>query len=82
MNVYYEQAIDILTQDQDWKSICISVAKKDPKLFCEAHGKQPWQVTAKSINSTEGKIAAIKYVRSHTGMGLKEAKEAVEALAA
>ncbi len=82
MKAYYEQAIDILTQEQDWKSICIAVAKKDPQLFCEAYGKQPWQVTAKAINETEGKVPAIKYVRNQTGMGLKEAKEAVEALAA
>lgn len=78
--IYYEQAIDILTKEQDWKNICIAVAKKDPKLFCEASGKLPWQMTAKEINETEGKGPAIKYVRAQTDMGLKEAKEAVESL--
>ena len=80
MNEYYRQAIDIIATEQNWKSICAAVAKKDPKMFCEACGKLPLEVKAKNILDTEGKIQAIKYVRSETGNSLKDAKDIVDSL--
>jgi ribosomal protein L7/L12 len=82
MNAYYQQAIDILTSDNDWRAICVAMAKIHPKEFCEAFGKQPWQIEALRINTAEGKVAAIKYMRGETGMGIAEAKETIEGLVA
>lgn len=79
-DVYYQQAIDILNSEQNWREICVSVAKINPRLLCEAAKMTPWQIEARSILSKDGKIAAIKYVRDATGMGLEEAVEAVKSL--
>lgn len=82
MDAYYQQAIDILTSENDWKAICTAMAKMYPKEFCEACHKKPWQIEALRINNTEGKIAAIKYIRTQTGMDLKETKKTIEDLSA
>lgn len=81
---YYSDAIEIIVSDRsDWKDMIIHIAKKHPKLVVEAAGKYDWKKEAKRIylsGDTGSKVEAIKYCRSMTGMGLKEAKEAVEAL--
>jgi ribosomal protein L7/L12 len=77
---YYESAIGILSKEQDWKAMCFAIAKKDPKLFCEALGYDPWKLKIKDAYEIGGKINAIKYVREKTGLGLIEAKKAVEAI--
>lgn len=33
---YYEKAIVVFLGDHNWKRICGEIAKRDPKLFCEA----------------------------------------------
>ncbi len=82
---YYEQAIDLLSLDQDWKQICVNVAKMNPELFCRAISgtkfEKPWQMKVKEMMRAGGtRIDAVKYVRVETGMGLKEALEAVKAI--
>ena len=45
-------------------------------------GSPQWLVEAQQLAQSGQLIQAIKFFREHTGLGLKEAKEAVEALAA
>lgn len=79
---YYQEVIDLLTSSNvDWKGICISVAKLDPGLFCRAAALIPLSVRAGRIFSSDGLVAAIKYVRTETGLGLKESKAYVESAA-
>ena len=77
---YYQKAIDIITGEHDWRMICVALAKSNPKALCDAAGSEPWQVAVRRILESEGKVPAIKYVRNETGMGLYEAKKAVEGM--
>ena len=45
------------------------------------HNEDPFEKTIARTFASEGKISAIKLYRQKTGVGLKDAKEAVEALA-
>jgi len=77
---YYAQAIEILSTDQNWKQVVIEIAKKHPKIVVDSATSNSWKVEGKKIRDELSKIEAIKYCRNATGFGLKEAKEAVEAL--
>jgi ribosomal protein L7/L12 len=82
---YYKLAVDIISSTQDWRAICVSIAKSNPAVFVKAvnpaNSLSAWKMDARRLYYVEGKkIEAIKYCRSATGLGLKEAKEAVEAL--
>ena len=82
---YYKTAIELVSVAQDWKKICIQIAKDHPKVFCDATVKINnynalcyWQQEAMHVADTKGKIRAIKYIKQETGMGLKESKEEIE----
>lgn len=78
-----EKAIDILLDDDnDWKKLCAEMAKRQPTLFVRVatESSDSWTVHAKLLVESGNKIGAIKYCRNETGLGLREAKEAVEAL--
>jgi len=75
LDSYYKTVLDIITDDPDWKAIVIKIAKEDPKLMCEALGIIPWEQTATALVKSQGLVAAIKYIRAETHMGLKEAKD-------
>lgn len=45
-----------------------------------ATGDEPWMQEVRSLLRRGQKIGAIKVYREHTGVGLKEAKDAVEAM--
>lgn len=80
---WYSEAIDILHGDYDWKKMIIMIAKKHPKLVVEctkAAQSNEWKSICLDIRESKGKIPAIKECRHLTGMGLSEAKEAVENL--
>jgi ribosomal protein L7/L12 len=80
---WYSEVMDILDGENDFFQIVRQIAKKHPKCVVDAAsivvGKS-WQATTKEIRDSQGLIHAIKYCRGITGMGLKECKEAVEAL--
>ena len=80
---YYAEAIEALTDpDIDFRRIVIDVAKHHPKIFLEATGRKfdhGWRREVDTLLRAEKKINAIKLWRSETGLGLKEAKDAVEA---
>lgn len=42
--------------------------------------EEPWLAEARHLKETQGPIKAIRLVRDRTGMGLREAKEAVDGL--
>ena len=80
---HYARAIDNLIADQNWYAIAADYAKRYPSAFNQAVASinQPaWEDEAKRLLDAEQKIQAIKHCRAMTGMGLKQAKEAVEAL--
>jgi len=77
---YYAQAIEICSTEQNWKEMIIKIAKKHPKIVVDSAYSNLWKIKGKQIRDEQSKIEAIKYCRSMTGMGLKEAKESVEDL--
>lgn len=81
---YYAEVVELCSKEQDWKAIAINVAKKHPKIFLDAAAANfvSWETEARELYLGQGELVkAIKYCRSMTGMSLKDAKEAVEALA-
>ena len=82
---YYAKAIDVLESLEDGKrmrAIVVAFAKRHPKAFLDAAGGNTtdWKVEARRLYKTGHRVHAIKYCRELTGMGLMDAKNAVEAL--
>ncbi|TFH85225.1 hypothetical protein EQG41_18090 [Billgrantia azerbaijanica] len=82
---HYAEAIDILMGGEcDWQALAKDYAKRHPAQFIRAHKAVQlggWQGECLALLQANKKVAAIKRCREMTGRGLKEAKEAVEALA-
>lgn len=86
MSNYYAQAIQVLaTQSTDFKALVFEIAKANPMAVAKAAQRLEvgfgWQKECASLMASGLKVPAIKRCRELTGMGLAEAKEAVEALA-
>ena len=86
-NNYHKQAIDIIGKNQYASTDLLrEIAKDRPSAIVkaaaalEAESPAGWKVEAKALVQAGRKINAIKACRAATGLGLKEAKEAVEAL--
>ena len=78
---YYARAIDIVTNPEtDFRGMVIEIAKRHPKAVCEVATFVPWEKECLPLIHSEQKIQAIKVCRNLTGLPLKEAKDAVEAL--
>ena len=85
MNNYYAQAIQVLANDKtDFRALVYEIAKENPEAVRKAAERlNPsfgWQKTCASLMASDLKVAAIKHCREATGLGLKDAKDAVEAL--
>ena len=85
MSNYYAQAIQALADSKtDFRALAYEVAKANPKAIAKAAERLEvgfgWQRECASLMASDLKIRAIKRCRELTGMGLKEAKDAVEAL--
>ena len=81
---WYAEAIDVLMKRGNFGEILTEIAKVHPKAVVMANravNGPLWQERCYNILKTGRKIEAIKVCRQLTGMGLKEAKEAVEKLA-
>lgn len=76
--MWYQRAIEIVTQDHDWRQICISIAQIAPEVLCKAVGQEPWQVNVRLILASKGKVEAIRHVRAIKGCDLKKGKEIVD----
>lgn len=73
MNEYYKQALELISEEQNWKMLCLELAKEDPKGFCElVKSANPLRGRARKVFDAEGYVSAIKFVQQETGMGLKE----------
>jgi ribosomal protein L7/L12 len=80
---YYSQAIDILTRDHDPDALLREIAKAEPSALVRAHTilLDPAGLGAldKVLRSSQTRIDAIKSWRAATGVGLKDALDAVDA---
>jgi ribosomal protein L7/L12 len=82
---YFKDVIGVLTVEQDWKGLVVEIAKNHPAAVVNAAEAlaeidEPWKAEARSLFANGYKVDAIKLWRLKTGLGLKEAKAAVEAL--
>lgn len=81
---WYSDVIDVLNNEhKDFRALVIEIAKRHPKAVVMADraiNGPPWQEKCRRLCSEGKKIEAVKLCRNSTGMGLKEAKEAVEGL--
>ncbi len=85
MRNYYSQAIQVLADSKtDFRALVYEVAKENPSAIVKAAKRLKigfgWQEECASLRAANRTIEAIKRCRELTGMGLREAKEAVEAL--
>ena len=85
-NYFYQAAIDVLMdEDIDYKSLVVELVKQDPAMFLLVHqsacNNMPWMKEVDNLLRGEKKISAIKVWRAHTGDGLKDSRDAVEARA-
>ena len=82
---YYERVIEILekTSIEERNKMFLVIAKENPSIVVRAYDKiqhTGWGSVCIEVFNSIGKIEAIKKCRQLTGMGLKEAKEAIEKL--
>lgn len=88
MKNYYAQAIQVLSDAQtDLRALAYEIAKVNPKSVATAaerlttgFGWQKQCMDLKTSGASDAYISAIKLCRKLTGRGLKEAKDAVDAL--
>jgi len=79
---YYAEAIDIITKDgTDFRALVLEIAKRRPKVVVDAANRpSSMEQEILAIAQSGRKLDAIKLWRQRTGDGLKEAKDAVDAL--
>jgi ribosomal protein L7/L12 len=87
---YHKEAMTIfLTRTFDFARICKWVAINHPSVFIKAAlaegvtlktKEDAIKETARALVANRRNIDAIKFVRNETGLGLKEAKDYVDAL--
>ena len=86
---YQKQAIDIITSrdfcDYDRQNILVEIVKSNPSVLVKACRKldisaSSWEQEAIDMYRSGNRVTAIKFCREKTGLGLKEAKDAVEKL--
>jgi ribosomal protein L7/L12 len=85
MNNYYAQAIQVLADSKtDFRALAYEIAKSNPKAVASAAARLSvgfgWQGPCLKLMQANQKVEAIKLCRNMTGMGIMEAKDAVEAL--
>lgn len=82
---WYPKAIEALsTIDADAaRGVLFRIAARHPKVIvdaCESADAKNLRETCKSLMQSGQMVQAVKLWRNYTGAGLKEAKDAVEAL--
>jgi ribosomal protein L7/L12 len=92
MSKYHRDAIEVLAAPIDRDALVRQIAKYNPSVLVKAARTLGWsdsslearvrKILRDYANSTgiSGKIEAIKLVRAERNLGLKEAKDFVEAL--
>lgn len=82
MNLYPAVIEALMNGELNYRSVVIEIAKKHPKIVLAAIkdlSQLPWMKDIDELLRQDRKIDAIKLWRSEEGIGLKEAKDAVEA---
>jgi ribosomal protein L7/L12 len=74
-----EQAVAVL-QAQAGAAVPYGAAQAAPAAAGTPVGDAAWLAEVRQLKESGNVIQAIKVYREHTGLGLKEAKDAVEAL--
>lgn len=88
---YYAQAIEVLSNNiNDANKILFEIAKRNPKALVDAasriygdsdkHNDLSWKEECRSLMQSGERVKAVKICRFATGMSLKEALDAVDAL--
>ena len=84
----YEQALDLLSTEPDFKKLCYAVAKNNPEVLVKAakmslgYSYTPSiQEIVMSIVEKDGKARAVQYYRETQKASLREAVNFVNALA-
>lgn len=81
---YYAEAIDLYANGlMRNEALALALLKKHPKILIDLHkglaGPTKEEQVFEALEQFPGqKIPAIKYVREHLGIGLREAKDFVE----
>lgn len=76
---YYAEAIEVISQEQDWRAMIVEIAKTNPSVIANCSVVTSVTRKIQVCYDNKGKIDAIKLHRQLTGSSLKDAKEAVEA---
>lgn len=81
----YKLTIDLITGSLfDAKKIVVALAKENPELLIKLYRAttvtEPWQRDVVTAVYQSNPVSAIKTTRERTGLGLKEAKDIVDAL--
>lgn len=76
----YEKIIELMATGIDYKEFTLKLIKNDPKLFISLYYKEGTDFLIIEKYKTSGLIPAIKLCREKIPLGLKEAKDYVEAL--
>lgn len=78
---YHKKVIELLgNESANWREIVFKIAGKNPKAVADAMQTCDWHEAVKREYKLSGKLPAIKLCRKLSGIGLKEAKDAVEGL--
>lgn len=80
-DLQFSQLVDLLNSPLDYKHIAIKLAKGDAELFIQlavAPNRDVSEIIA--FMQSNNKVAAIKRFREIAGCGLKEAKDAIDAV--
>ena len=94
MSESYKRVIAILTSpstvplQERLAAVAVRIAEDNPDAFSNAYEQEygvtispanpPWIAEARALYHGDNLVGAVKLVREHTGMGLKEAKDYVE----
>jgi len=79
MSKHYKNVIGILQTEQNWKQICVEIAKTNPSLICK-HADNGETTRYVKEAKEKGKISAIKMIRKEKGLDLLTAKRLIESL--
>lgn len=80
----YSMVMDVLAVEHDWRKLAFQIAKTNPSAVVESAIALGWKPRpdfrdeCRQLARSGNKIEAIKLYRAASGLGLKEAKDAVD----
>lgn len=83
-NFYAAAIAELELREHSDRDVLIEITKKNPKAYIDAVGRlrcrTDWRRKCTELMRAGKLVEAVKHCRANTGWGLKEAKDAVEAL--